>query len=128
MKKITVMLVLFCAVLISSCGLKSTEISGYIPEDQKPFYVWTETRPGSENWECHPTIMVIVAGDTIRATFSQGSFAGSYAVRYRDSYPPVIGKKIYVRMNFSDGGYYIFDASPTDLTTKRIPIGTPAWH
>lgn len=115
------------AFLLSNCGLRDKEVSGYIPEDQKPFYTWVETRPGSKNWDCCPKIMVILEkGDTIFASFSEGTFAGSYAIRYRDSYPPAVGSKIYVRMNPDNGSYLIFDATPKKVD-KGGPVGAPAW-
>lgn len=132
MKKLvnySVFTVLFCltSVLISSCGSKDREIEGYIPENQKPFYVWSETYPGSKTWECRPQVVVILEkGDTVIATFSEGTFPGSYAVRYRDSYPPAVGKKIGVRMGImNDLKYYIFDTSIKKEDTG--PVSAPAY-
>ena len=63
-------------------------------------------------------------------------FIVSAAVPFKEIYPilPAIiffllaFERILDSYKIESLSYYIFDASPVDLTTKRIPIGTPAWH
>jgi len=96
------------STLLVSCG-KRVFLTGYIPADAKPAYVWH----GSNNdYDYDATIMVVSdKGDTISVDFFNAAFFGGYLVRFKDSYPPAVGKNVYVSMYLQDSVYYIIEAS-----------------
>lgn len=99
-------------ILVVSCDNDHKSVYGYIPVDQKVKYIWHQTLTLKYNVD--PRVMVVSKEDTIMASFGkEGFFSGSLFVLYKDTYPPAIGKKVFVRLSKMDNNvYYIIDASP----------------
>ncbi len=91
--------------ILVSCGNSSKDTrptSGYIPIDVKPQISWVN---GGGIWERVGYIKVVTAKGLITVRFrAEGSWMGSSAVVYRDTYPRCIGKKVYVDITYNDAG------------------------
>jgi hypothetical protein len=104
--------VTFLFVTFLNCSNDNKCVYGYIPVDQKAEYVWHQTP--TLKYIVDPRVMVITKDDTLMVSFGkEGFFGGSEFVLYKDTYPPAIGRKIYVRFTKRDNDvYYIIDVSP----------------
>ncbi|MDD3662351.1 MAG: hypothetical protein PHT84_00605 [Candidatus Pacebacteria bacterium] len=89
--------ILFCFVILLTGGDKATLFRGYIPAEEKPSVTWIkQDRSGSYYPET--TIGVVVNGnDTIRAIYNEVGFDGMYLVKYHESYPPSLGKVVFIQ-------------------------------
>jgi hypothetical protein len=110
-------IVIFCVLgviflyLFYSTTFTSNHLVGYIPPDVEPKITW-EMNP-SGLWTKRNQIKVILTGnDTVLVDIPE-SFGGGYLVRYKNSYPPTIGKTVYVSVTFypEDNIYWVNDAS-----------------
>jgi len=82
---------------------------GYIPENEIQVTKWIEDNPGVYHPETSITV-VSDNGDTLKVVVFP-AFPGSFLVVHKDSYPSVIGKKVFVKMTKRDGTIEITEAS-----------------
>lgn len=116
MKINLIIAVILCVFAVSLLAFfdsinKTEKFSGYIPVEVLPKTEWVEiSRPLL--YDSNTTIAVVVGNDTINAKFNEkGFFAGSNVLIHKDSYPPAIGKVVYVRGYKDNGQYYVEEAA-----------------
>ena len=118
--KTTAFLSFVLFMFLVGCSEKTVILTGYIPIGQKPVYNWHEKYPGSGSYDYESRITVFSDdGKTISARFYEVSFDGGYLVKFRDEYPPSIGKKVYVEMQLDDKDYFIRRASLSPYGEKK---------
>ena len=108
-----IILILATILFLSACGWDNS-IKGYVAENTVPEFNWLQTKDG--DYYQITMLNVVLNNGTIKSLPVRLDIKspGNKYIIFKSSYPPAVGKKVYIKALYQEDGEYNIQARLND--------------